>query len=135
MKKREAIKQFYESSGMVWVEIDKYVSEHGTLCLPAPDLKYTLKGYAALIEKNKSMYLSKDGLNIYPCDIKGIVDNNGWCKIESKEDLPKEEKHYWVINRKSNTRKVALFRLKYASQYKSLYSHWKPYEMPDKPLY
>lgn len=38
------------------------------------------------------------GATIRPISLRGIENNNGWTKIESEEDLPKEEGTYEVYN-------------------------------------
>ena len=35
---------------------------------------------------------------IRPKSLQGIENNNGWIKIESEEDLPKEKGEYWIVN-------------------------------------
>lgn len=62
------------------------------------------------------------------------MNNNGWHKIEYKNDLPEVERHYWVVSRKDKCIKIALFVKSRSSQYKSLYSHWQPYIKPNLPL-
>ncbi|MCT3800623.1 hypothetical protein HZQ61_02915 [Elizabethkingia anophelis] len=32
-----------------------------------------------------------------PISLTGIENNNGWTRIESEEDLPKEKGDYWVV--------------------------------------
>jgi len=36
-----------------------------------------------------------------PLSLKGIEDNNGWIKINNKEDLPKEDVHCYIISKYS----------------------------------
>lgn len=37
------------------------------------------------------------GVQIIPKSLQGIENNNGWIKIESEEDLPKEKGRFWVV--------------------------------------
>src|SRR5690554_2905829 len=39
---------------------------------------------------------------IRPKSLQGIETNNGWIKIESEADLPKETGHFWVCNKINN---------------------------------
>ena len=36
---------------------------------------------------------------IKPISLNGIVENNGWIKIESEDDLPKNDHVYWVMRK------------------------------------
>ena len=45
------------------------------------------------------MLTSDSGCLIRPKSLQGIEDNNGWIKIESEADLPKEKGNYLVIDK------------------------------------
>lgn len=47
--------------------------------------------YFEIIQKDDYLFL------IRPKSLQGIEDNNGWIKIESEDDLPKDNGNYWVV--------------------------------------
>jgi hypothetical protein len=70
-----------------------------------------------------------------PLSLKGIEDNNGWTKILSREDLPKEYGWYLVVERE--TGKI-LEREFYKGNIDFFYirsSHYKPIQKQKKPIY
>lgn len=98
MTKQEKIKSVYESLGFEWEVCSKYITENGVIILPTPDLKYTLKGYDNLIkDTDKFSAFGNEGLKIQPSILSGIYNNNGWIKIESEDDLPKERCAVWTF--------------------------------------
>ena len=98
MNKEEKIQDVYESLGFEWEVCSKYITENGVIILPTPDLKYTLKGYNNLIkDTDKFSAFGNEGLKIQPSILAGIYNNNGWIKIESEENLPKERCAVWTF--------------------------------------
>lgn len=93
-KKEKAIQEAYEKAGFVWDEIQSMVNMNdGTMTIKQPSLKYTLKGYEKAISSNmlKAITLNNNGLWVELLSIKNISYNNGWIKIESEADLPKDD--------------------------------------------
>lgn len=84
MNKQEVIKKAY---GDFWQQCKDFVDENGWIetwkCIKAIGVvpKY---GWQTKTRQNP-----KDNLH-RPKSLKGIEDNNGWVKIESKADLPKK---------------------------------------------
>jgi hypothetical protein len=54
------------------------------------------KGYNPL---RKGLQETAEKLYVRPKKLNNWKKNNGWIKIESEEDLPKEECHCWVIDK------------------------------------
>jgi len=50
-------------------------------------------------EKFKIIALGFTGFIAIPFEIIGIDNNNGWIKIESEDDLPKEDCHCWIMDK------------------------------------
>ena len=65
-----------------------------------------------------------------------IEDNNGWIKIESEEDLPKDG-HYWVITKEGiltdSPKDKDLFQDN--SYWLSNFTHYQPIVKPKPPIY
>lgn len=86
----------------------------------------------------------EDGMNFYrPKSLQGIENNNGWIKIESEADLPKEDYYgelfevgflddigYFHHERK----RCSLKSLKWMFERK-LVTHYQPIEKPKPPIY
>lgn len=73
-----------------------------------------------------------------PSILNGIEHNNGWIKIESEADLPKEEGDYLVINKRGE---IFTYPFQYieTSEIKTVwlteFTHYQPINKPLKPLY
>lgn len=77
--------------------------------------------------------------SIRPVSLSGIEDNNGWIKINSEDDLPKEDGYCWVID---DSRAIwpawynaSEHEFEEAPEHWSRYTHYKPIPDPDKPLF
>ncbi len=69
-----------------------------------------------------------------PIALKGIEDNNGWIKLESEADFPKEKGIYkWLT--KSGFTTTFDFEPSDRDEQFSRYSHWKPVLIELLPLY
>lgn len=75
-----------------------------------------------------------------PKSLIGFKDNNGWTKIESESDLPKESGSYWVIDKILNTNPNqeffdtnALVSMNERWMYRI--SHYQPIIKPAPPIY
>lgn len=71
--------------------------------------------------------------------IRSESDNNGWIKINSEDDLPKEDGYCWVID---DSRVIwpawynaSEHEFEEAPEHWSRYTHYKPIPDPDKPLF
>jgi len=144
MTKEEIIKEVYQNLGFEWSICSKYITENGVLILPTPDLKYSLKGYENLVkDENKFSAFGKEGLKLQPTELTGIYNNNGWIKIESEEDLPKDIFNCFVISEKNILINAPVF---YNQSQKTFtnginaifwnkFTHYKPIEKPKLPIY
>lgn len=74
---------------------------------------------------------------VRPKSLQGIENNNGWIKVESEDDLPKEnEKHYWTIAENDKNIKERWFN-KFFNEYKGegKVTHYQPIKKPKPPIY
>lgn len=70
-----------------------------------------------------------------PIELKGIENNNGWIKIESENDLPKENGWYLVVDSETNE---IIEREFYGIKHPYFFnhsSHYQPILRPQKPIY
>lgn len=73
-----------------------------------------------------------------PKSLHGIENNNGWIKIESEADLPKETDHYLVYNKINNGIEVDYIDHDYEShseRWVEFNSHYQPIQKPKPPIY
>jgi len=71
-----------------------------------------------------------------PKSIHGITGNNGWIKIESEEDFPKENGDYFICvdGVQPNNNIMHLYQL-ISHCRDGLISHYKPVIKPNEPIY
>lgn len=65
-------------------------------------------------------------------------NNNGWVKILSKEDLPKEEGYYHIIDLNRAEMQLAKFYIHHnviVDYWIKNVTHYQPIEKPLKPIY
>lgn len=75
------------------------------------------------------------GGKIRPKSLQGIENNNGWIKIESEDDLPKEDKWYWV-KKKSGEEILSGYQIGVSKErWLSEITHYQPIEKPKPPIY
>ena len=78
---------------------------------------------------------------IRPKSLQGIEINNGWIKIESKDDLPKIDGHYCVVDKnETSTRIIRYTNDPYTNQMKNdrwmkYITHYQTIEVPSPPIY
>ncbi|AZA82182.1 hypothetical protein C1637_09870 [Chryseobacterium lactis] len=102
MKKQEKIQEAYSSH---WEKVKPYVDENGWCDFKALWGDFgNSKGLEGIELETMDPYDPKYCYFKRPVSLNGINDNNGWIKIESEEDLPKEKGHYWVKNKVSENR-------------------------------
>lgn len=145
MTKQEVIKNAY---GEHWETVKDYVDENGWF-----ELK---KVVGTFWETKLELDIIESPRRVRPKSLQGIENNNGWIKIESEADLPKDhEINYFIpcnflerafigfIDRKSNevyfldesfeVRKNTCVYLN--SWLPSQITHYQPINKPLKPLY
>jgi len=64
-------------------------------------------------------------------DLIGIENNNGWIKIESEEDLPKEQETFHVVLKNGN---VYMRTFVNKASFSDV-THYQPIEKPKPPIY
>ena len=82
--------------------------------------------------------------NIRPKSLQGIETNNGWTKIESESDLPKDINNLWLI---ANDGSIILgqwcifqkiFKTTYGNNFDTdgvYFTHYQPIKKPEPPLH
>ncbi len=85
MTKEQKIQEVYESHGFSWIQAKEYVDESGWS-------KHRIGNCKALTNK-------RCGVSWRPEELYGLDKNNGWIKIESDDDLPKEDCHCWILDK------------------------------------
>jgi hypothetical protein len=138
--KEEVIKDAY---GEYWEQIkdnlwkDGWVEEFNVL----PEIRKSLSDFCDY----KNLRFSQVGNHMIrgyrPKSLQGIEDNNGWIKIESENDLPKEDCKCWVVTESYSTC-LALFLSDTKRfweladlDFRLLPTHYKILEEPKPPLY
>lgn len=78
-----------------------------------------------------------DGFLFRPKSLQGIETNNGWIRIESEADLPKESGHYLIILKNIGI-KIDFWK-NYESEFelwnKDSITHYQPIIKPKPPIY
>lgn len=76
------------------------------------------------------------GLLIRPKVLDGIENNNGWTRIESEADLPKDDdKEYWIANENGIFGFVANGWQVVAKWKNGTCTHYQPIIKPESPIY
>ena len=126
--KQEAIKKAY---GKYWEEVRRCIDEKGW-CY------FNLKTYFKEDLIDSKVY--RDKLLYRPKSLQGIENNNGWIRIESKEDLPKKNGSYFVYSRTNwhPFYRIYIFTGRLSNSFengKSCFSHYQPIDLPKPPIY
>lgn len=61
-------------------------------------------------------------------------ENNGWIKIESQDDLPKEDSYYYVVYKNGNVSNGPI-SLKILTDNNYIITHYQPIIKPKPPIY
>ncbi len=121
MTKEEKIKEAY---GEFWETVKYYVDDDGWACYP--NVQSHDYNFGELEFKRDCTFLR-------PISLQGIEDNNGWIKIESESDLPKDDCDVYcnvagVICIKRFQLNMTLWWLRYVT-------HYQPIQKPQQPIY
>jgi len=73
--------------------------------------------------------------SIRPKSLQGIENNNGWIKIESEEDLPKEFTKYWVIDKSDGKMYQREFDKSTKEFFLEYSTHYQPIVKPQPPIF
>lgn len=138
MTKEEKIKEAWINS--IGIEGYDFLTNNGYL---RNKNGYIDGEYAPLNHFRKQLYHSNnidiilvdEAQFIRPKSLHGIENNNGWIKIESEEDLPKESNGYWV---KGNNNISGIIHFENTPSWIKLWNdvtHYQPIEKPKHPVY
>jgi hypothetical protein len=130
MTKEEIIKNAYVQ---YWDKVKNNVDENGWC-----DGSYNLTYLDLELNMDDCEFLNFDSSDIWrPISLKGIDDNNGWIKIESKDDLPNCG-NYWVVYKDgkiSDLSKDFDLVLEDDDYWLKNVTHYQPINKPISPLY
>ena len=125
--KQEAIKKAY---GEYLEEVRRCIDEKGWC-------SFNLKKYFKEDLIDSKVY--RDKLLYRPKSLQGIENNNGWIKVESEADLPKNDDDYWVMTSIKDDEVQQLSNLiviRCLNLEKNIkITHYKPIEKPKSPIY
>ena len=127
MTKQEFIKQEYENVGI----LEEIWDENG-------EIDFNTKGFSEQLDNFSGKITLKwlDDNSVILSSLEGIKDNNGWNKIESIEDLPKENKSYKTIDRKTGlVNEKNFLQLSDSQRIVRDISHWREIIQDKPPLY
>jgi uncharacterized protein involved in tellurium resistance len=129
MKKQEKIQEAY---GEYWEQVKDWVNIDGWFYLNDTDFRLDNK-----------IPLEFDALNnkMRPKSLQGIENNNGWIKIESEEDLPKDNTRcHFIIDGYEELEKQGIYIYGFFWDAQSAYTnkivtHYQPIIKPEPPIY
>lgn len=123
--KQEVIQEAY---GEYWPEIEKDIVQECYICL--------INEHSTLVSWNDILMIShKTDNHLYmPAQLKGIETNNGWTRIESEEDLPKEEQVY-LFNESTHDMWIGFLYNPYGYFAQKSATHYQPIIKPEDPIY
>lgn len=130
MTKEEKIK---EAWGLAYDEVKHLLTDNGYIqSVDLAHIRLNLRSY--------NLDLNYNDIDARPKSLKGIENNNGWIKIESEDDLPKENGYFFT---KSDVwwepyYRIDVFCGKLANSFengKSCFTHYQPIQKPKPPIY
>lgn len=139
MTKQEKIQEAY---GEYWQESKSFINENGWI-----NTKEWLGGIGNTQIFNKIKGIELECMDNYdhkycywfrPKSLQGIETNNGWIKVESEDDLPKEiyNSIYWVASQNGWIENTIYSSTSIEQKYKNgTCTHYKPIEKPEQPIY
>ena len=126
--KQEAIKKAYSE---YWEKVKDYVDNDGYIDNSIPKFTFGQVKNLDLEYKNDVFFRPKS--------LQGIENNNGWVKIESEKDLPKESGLYFGKDYEFGTDMTFFdFETKEwedSNGYLLNITHYQPIEKPKPPIY
>jgi len=130
MTKQEKIKEVY---GEFYDKLKNEISENG----------YVFQGHLLSLGSDTYEFISKkldlvrNVTSLMPKSLVGIHDNNGWIKIDSENDLPKENTNCHILYT-DGSYSTDLF-LTTTNQFRSnswkYITHYQPIVKPEPPIY
>lgn len=140
MTKQEKIKEVY---GLYWKDYGHLTDENGFIYqsdLFYPDTEMKKEGVEIEVISVEQKH-KWSNVKWRPKSLSGIEDNNGWVKIESEHDLPKEVGIFWVNDSRYGGIGQAEWRSgKFVTRFNNIYqmediTHYKPIVKPNPPIY
>ena len=123
--KQEAIKNAYVE---YWENVKDYVDNDGWIDNSIPKFTFGQLKNLDLEYKNDVFFRPKS--------LQGIENNKGWIRIESKDDLPKEEGNYFIVR---NNNEVGASYFIPNNDFSVMdwrdITHYQPIEKPKSPIY
>lgn len=101
-------------------------------------IEYVFPGFLTNEIDIETIDSTQDGyfdVYIRPKSLQGIETNNGWIRIESEEDLPKEDGVYWVYTVDGNRQLRYLEDFLHNGKINKYFTHYQPILKPEKPIY
>lgn len=135
--KEEVIREAY---GVCWDQVKEFVDEDGWCSDCQIDLNN--KGYNTWLEyipadcKEMHIVYGEPEYWYRPKSLSGIENNNGWIRIESEEDLPKDSFNYYAFC--SNGSVMTFNDFEYYKEYiipELKVTHYQPIVKPKYPIY
>lgn len=126
MEKTEKIQEAY---GDYWEQVKSFINDDGWVNRDLLRID-NINNFDV-----KSTYNRFD--SVRPKSLQGIENNNGWIKIESEADLPKEEGSYFIFYKNIITQSSFLFEeqtWQEALKRKEI-THYQPITKPNPPIY
>jgi len=121
MEKQEAIKKAY---GEHWETVKDYVDENGWF-----EVK---KVVGSFWQTKLELDVIESPRRVRPKSLQGIENNNGWIKIESEADLPKNTTFSHIIKVDGSQYIQSIYRHK---GFIGEITHYQPIQKPLKPHY
>jgi len=128
MSKQDVIKSAY---GEFWSNVNGYVDKNGWCSIYYEDFGIRLFGSEAEFYNFKAWR---------PKSLSGIENNRGWVKIESENDLPKEDIECWVLDDEEIVHAYFMYESKNWYSHIDLNlrlfpTHYQPIIKPKPPIY
>ena len=130
MTKQEKIQEAY---GEHYEMVKNHIDENGWI--DTQTFSFSRKGIDfEQYKKRSNTYL---GFYNRPKSLQGIEYNNGWIKIESENDLPKESGMYWtfIIGKEVVANTFNTFGNNEFTFDNGVVTHYQPIEKPKPPIY
>lgn len=125
MTKQEIIKEAY---GKYYPQLERCLDENGW----SNNWNHFISVESRIFQPEE---IEKNGKCWRPKSLEGLEDNNGWIKIESYQDLPKETGHYWVKRGYEIGINYIIVPESLNSGFLAVLTHYKPIEKTKPPIY
>jgi hypothetical protein len=135
MTKQEKIQEAY---GEHWETVKDYIDENGWMTL-----YFAVRANIGVIGSKTYQFRGIEKGNYKYCRILKLSEletNNGWIKIESEDDLPKEKGAYWCMDKFMETNPATEFfdpkaTVSLNERWVYRFTHYQPIQKPQPPIY